>query len=100
VVGVLFQGITNKQMVCFLYRGIKRYVRPVRITATSRGAVLYGFEYGSVAQRIYNVMEIIGPAIVQDPNIPEARRYTPWIYEEMEAELTQEEKLRALASRM
>lgn len=101
MVGLLFQAISSKQMVCFLYRGMKRYVTPVRVEATSMGAVLFGVEHGSPAERRYNVMEMIGLAVVQDPSVPEERRFTPWVYgEEGEEKLTPEEKIRKATSRM
>ena len=100
MVGLLFQAITNKQMVCFMYKGMRRYVTPIQVEATSQGARLLGREYGSVSERVYFVNQMIAPTIVEDPNIPEARRYTPWVFgDEGEEQLSDEEKLRKSASK-
>ena len=92
MVGLLFQAITNKQMVCFLYRGMKRYVTPLRIESTANGVVLYGREGDDPLQRKYKGGEMIGVSLVADPTVPEARRHTPWMYGELEEELPPEEK--------
>jgi len=95
MVGFLFQAVMRKQMVRFLYRGMYRHVTPVRIEATDNGAVLCGLEHGSPITRRYNVGEMIGLSVVDDPNTPEAKRHTPWVVgEEIDAKLTLEEKLR------
>ncbi|HOE10520.1 MAG TPA: hypothetical protein PLQ35_09965 [bacterium] len=95
MVGVLFQAVMRKQMVRFLYRGMWRHVTPVRMEATEKGAVLCGLEHASPITRRYNVGEMIGLSVVEDPNSPETKHYTPWVVgEEIDAKLTLEEKLR------
>ncbi len=98
MVGLLFQAVMRRQMVSFLYRGARRYVMPLRVEATGRGAVLCGREYASPSIRRYYVMEMIGLRLVEDPSDPSIRRFTPWVFEEEEKELTMEEKLRRAMS--
>ena len=101
MVGLLYQALTNKKMVCFFYRGAKRYVTPVRVQSFPRGAVLLGQEYAAASLRQYNVGEMIGLSILEESVPPEAYRLTPWPYgDEGEEKLTEEEKLLRAASKM
>ena len=92
MVGLLFQAITNKQMVSFSYRGLTRYVKPQSIFCTSESTILNGLEYGSPMERKYNIGEMVGLAIVEDPDDPKVGQFTPWV-EDIKDELSVEEKL-------
>lgn len=98
MVGLLFQAITNKQMVRFLYKGMTRYVTPIYVEAGKDGAVLHGYEKASTEERVYKVTDMVALRVVDDPDAPETRRYTPYTFE-LKAKMSVEEKLQKAQSK-
>ena len=98
MVGTLFQAITDKKMICFLYRGMTRYVTPTYVEATAKGSVLHGFEKASPVERAYNVIEMVALKPVESPDAPETRRFTPYVFE-LEEKLSLEQQLLKASSK-